>query len=521
MKRFFHIFFFLCVGTFFLNCEVENEATNDSQSTSVANNSSSQAEHTQSASTSVWSGSKDFNSWSINIQISADKFASCTEGSTIQVEWYASSSATDYKKLKFNSMGSTWTELTGGSFSGGHTDSDAGVAPDSSPVSYTLTSANATALKQNGFALLGYGVVVTKITIITGGASSTNSGANTSEGNDGSSTDTSGSTNTPPSVTPKATPTSVSGTPFANHGKLHVSGAYLYDEHNEKYMLYGMSTHGITFGDEFSRYVNKEAFKTLVDDWNTNCIRIVLYPRDYNGYLTGGDQAKLKAIVKNGIDYATECGMYVLVDWHVHNYNPQETKAEAKTFLSEIAAEYANYDNVLYEICNEPTGSPWASSIKPYAEEVIPEIRKYAKDALIIVGTNTWSQDVEEALASPLDAAVYGNVMYTFHFYANSHTDSFRTRVENAIKGGLPIFITEFGTCDASGNGGFNESESKKWFELCKTYSISHLNWSLSNKGETASAIQSWCSKTSGWSESELTESGKLVRSHFISDCTR
>ena len=207
--------------------------------------------------------------------------------------------------------------------------------------------------------------------------------------------------------------------------------------------------------------------------------------------------------------------MYVLVDWHVHNYNPQETKAEAKTFLAEIAKEYANYGNVLYEICNEPTGSPWASAIKPYAEEVIPVIRQYARDAVIIVGTNTWSQDVEEAKNNPLSVEKYGNIMYTFHFYANSHKDDFRNRVENAIKGGLPVFITEFGTCDASGNGGFNADESQKWFDLCAKYSISHLNWSLSNKGETASAIQSWCNKTSGWSESELTESGKLVRNHF------
>ena len=186
------------------------------------------------------------------------------------------------------------------------------------------------------------------------------------------------------------------------------------------------------------------------------------------------------------------------------------TKSQA-----EIAKEYANYGNVLYEICNEPTGSPWASAIKPYAEEVIPVIRQYARDAVIIVGTNTWSQDVEEAKNNPLSVEKYGNIMYTFHFYANSHKDDFRNRVENAIKGGLPVFITEFGTCDASGNGGFNADESQKWFDLCAKYSISHLNWSLSNKGETASAIQSWCNKTSGWSESELTESGKLVRNHF------
>ncbi|MCR4821956.1 MAG: glycoside hydrolase family 5 protein [Treponema sp.] len=225
--------------------------------------------------------------------------------------------------------------------------------------------------------------------------------------------------------------------------------------------------------------------------------------------------------MKNGIDYATKAGMYVILDWHVHNYNPNDTKDAAITFLSQIAQEYASYDNILYEICNEPTNSPWSSAIKPYAQEVIPAIRKYAPDSVIIVGTNTWSQDVEEALADPLSPESYGNIMYTFHFYANSHTTSYRSRVERAIKGGLPLFITEFGTCDASGNEGFNSGESEKWFELCKNYSISHMNWSLSNKNETASAILSSCSKTSGWSDEELSESGQLVKSHFIKDCKR
>ena len=498
-----------------LNCATETTAAEKSGNEYTAKNSYSISE-TSSYCTAIWSGSTDFNNseWKTNIQISADKFSSITGGSKISVEWYASSTATDYKKLQFDYMGNSWGELTGGSFSGGFKESganSAGVVPTSTPLTYTLTSSNAQSLKSGGFVLMGYGVVVTKITLVSTSSTNTSTGSSSSSGTTASGTSGT-SSSTPSDVATKTEPASVTGTPFANHGKLHVSGAYLYDEHDKKYQLYGMSTHGLNFGDDFSKYVNEDAFKTLVDDWNTNCIRIVLYPRDYNGYLTGGDQQKLKNLVKSGIEAATNLGMYVLVDWHVHNYNPQETKDEAKSFLAEIASEYANYGNVLYEICNEPTGSPWESAIKPYAEDVIPVIRQYAEDAVIIVGTNTWSQDVEGPLASPLS---FKNVMYTFHFYANSHTDSFRNRVENAIKGGLPIFITEFGTCDASGNGGFNSGESQKWFDLCAKYSISHLNWSLCNKGETASAIQSGCSKTSGWNENDLTESGKLVRNHF------
>ena len=273
-----------------------------------------------------------------------------------------------------------------------------------------------------------------------------------------------------------------------------------------------MSTHGINFGPEFSRYVNKDAFQTLRENWNTNCIRLVLYPKGYGGYCVGGNQAELKQLICDGIEYATGLGMYVLVDWHVHEYNPQDTQTDAITFLSEISAKYKSYGNVLYEICNEPTGSPWSTAIKPYAQAVIPAIRKNAPDAVIIVGTNNWSQDLEEAWANKLDVA---NVMYTFHFYADTHKDSMRVRVENVIKSGMPVFITEFGTCDASGNGGFTATESESWFALIKKYNISHMNWSLCNKGETASAISTGCAKTSDWAESDLTESGKLIRNHF------
>ena len=68
----------------------------------------------------------------------------------------------------------------------------------------------------------------------------------------------------------------------------------------------------------------------------------------------------------------------------------------------------------------------------------------------------------------------------------------------------MPVFITEFGTCNSSGNGGFNVNQSEKWFALIKKYNISHMNLSLANKAETASVIFSNCSKTSDWNYEEL-----------------
>lgn len=314
-----------------------------------------------------------------------------------------------------------------------------------------------------------------------------------------------------PTIKVKANPAPVfqEGTPFAEHGKLSVKGAYLKDKNGKDFMLYGMSTHGLAW---FPKYVNKEGFKTLRDDWNTNCVRLALYTQENGGYCAGGNQEQLKDLIFKGIDAATELGMYVIVDWHVLSYNPNQNLNEAMLFFSEISQKYAKYGNVIYELCNEPTGSPWSTQLKPYAENLIPVIRKNAPDALIIVGTNTWSQDIHEPAIDPLK---FKNIMYAFHFYADTHRDSFRERVEDCIKGGLPVFITEFGTCNASGNGGFNVSQTQKWFDLIKEYNISHMNWSLANKAETASVISSNCPKTSNWNDSDLTESGNLIRNHF------
>lgn len=303
------------------------------------------------------------------------------------------------------------------------------------------------------------------------------------------------------------------GTPVAQHGELSVNGAYLVDENGQKFQLRGMSTHGLAW---FPDYVNYDTFEYLRDEWNTNCIRLAMYSAEYNGYCTGGDKAWLKSLVNSGVEYATDLGMYVIIDWHVlGERTPMTYKEEAKKFFDEMSKRYANNPNVLYEICNEPNGGVSWSEISAYANEVIPVIRKNSPDSVIIVGTPTWSQEVDKPAAAPLD---FDNVMYTLHFYADTHRDGLRNTMESCIRGGLPVFISEFGMCDASGNGAVNESESNKWKALIDKYNISYMCWNLANKGESSSIIQSGCSKLYGWNDNELSTQGRLIRGWFLSE---
>lgn len=299
-------------------------------------------------------------------------------------------------------------------------------------------------------------------------------------------------------------------TPFGQHGALHVENGKLTDADGNTVQLYGMSTHGIAW---FPQYINYDSFRTLRDDWNTNCIRLAMYTAEYGGYCAGGDKEQLKQLVRDGVSYATELGMYVIVDWHIlSDYDPNQNKDEAIAFFREMAEVFADNDNVLYEICNEPNGGTSWDSIKSYAEEVIPVIRAQKPNAVILVGTPTWSQEIDKAAASPLDDS---NVMYTLHFYAGTHKDDLRNRLETCVQNGLPVFVSEFGMCDASGNGANDFVSTTKWLDLLNKYQISFCCWNLANKDESSSVFKASSTALSDWTDDDFNESGRWIRDYF------
>jgi len=288
---------------------------------------------------------------------------------------------------------------------------------------------------------------------------------------------------------------------------LSVTDGELTDSDGKAVQLRGVSTHGLSW---YPGYVNQESFSYFHDTWNANLIRLSMYTAEYNGYCTGGNQEELKALVKSGVQYAVAEDMYVIIDWHIlSDGNPNTYKEEAKAFFAEMSAEFADCPNVIYEICNEPNGGVTWAEVKSYAEEVIPVIRANSPDSVIIVGTPTWSQDVDAAAADPLTGC--GNVMYALHFYAATHKDDIRAKLQTALDAGLPVFVSEFGICDASGNGAIDEAEAEKWLSMLDENGISYAAWNVSNADETSAIFKASCDKTSGWTEDDLSESGKWL----------
>ena len=309
-----------------------------------------------------------------------------------------------------------------------------------------------------------------------------------------------------PSPAPTPTPDKTGGA-VSKYGWLQVKGTQLCSQSGQPVVLRGMSTHGLQW---YGQYASKQAIQNTVS-YGANVFRVAMYT-DEGGYLSGPETMKQKLIA--AVDTAIECGVYVIIDWHIlSDGDPSAHTAEAVAFFTEMAMRYADEPAVIYEICNEPNGNiTWAKNVKPYAETVTAAIRAWAPRSVVLIGTPTWSQDVDAAAADPLDEE---NLMYTLHFYAGTHGAWLRERLDKALGAGLPVFVSEWGLSRADGAGGVFTEEGRQWLDFLNQRQISWCNWSLCDKGESAAALYPGTAADQEWTAADLSESGKFVFGHF------
>ena len=301
--------------------------------------------------------------------------------------------------------------------------------------------------------------------------------------------------------------TDCNNNPVENHGNLSVSGNKIVDQNNNAVSFAGNSMFWSNTGWGAEDYYSSEIVSWLKKDWGTTIVRAAMGVEDSGGYIS--DATANKNRVKTVVNAAIAQGIYVIIDWHSHGAENYEQ--EAIDFFKEMATLYGNYPNVIYEIYNEPIYSSWSNAIKPYAESVISQIRAIDPDNLIIVGTPTWSQDVDIASNDPITSST--NIAYTLHFYAGTHGASLRAKAQTALNNGIALMVTEWGTVSASGDGSVDSNSTDEWMAFLAKNDISHANWSINDKSEGASILKSGASKSGNWSDSNLTTSGLKVKS--------
>jgi endoglucanase len=284
-------------------------------------------------------------------------------------------------------------------------------------------------------------------------------------------------------------------------GQLQVQGNKIVDKNGNPVALRGMS---LFWSQWMGKYYNYSCLEWLRDDWECTVVRAAMGV-EQGGYLQNPIAEKNKVLAV--IDACIDLGIYVIIDWHDHN--AQNHQAEALAFFTEIADLYGSYPNIIYEIYNEPLQVSWTEVIKPYAEAVIETIRSIDPDNLIIVGTPTWSQNVDVASQNPIE---YDNIAYALHFYAATHKQWLRNKATIALNNGIALFVSEWGTCEASGDGIIDSVEVESWLNFMDENKLSWCNWSIADKNETSAALRSGADQSGYWQDSDLTESGSLVK---------
>lgn len=298
-------------------------------------------------------------------------------------------------------------------------------------------------------------------------------------------------------------------TPVARHGQLSVKGAQLLSASAKPVTLRGQ---GFGWDNWWPQYYNANVVRWLWEDWCVDVVRPAMGIEPDGAYLS--HPAVSKQRIEAVIDGAIATGVYVIVDWHAHNLH----QPEAVAFFSEIAAKYGDKPNVIYEIFNEPEKDETWPQVKEYATAVIGAIRKHDPDNIVIVGSPEWDQRIDLVAADPLQGQT--NVMYSVHFYADTHRDWLRKRTQAAVDAGIPVFVSESSGSEASGQGQNNYTEWKAWTDFMDENHISWLNWSVSDKaGERCSILEPGGNASGGWTAAELTESGEHVRNVLRSYC--
>ena len=214
--------------------------------------------------------------------------------------------------------------------------------------------------------------------------------------------------------------------------RLCVTGTQLMNEQGDTVVLKGVSYGWHQF---WPRFYNASTVAYLSGDWGAEVLRASMGVDLDSACYVYKPEFGINCVT-TVVDAAIENHVYAIIDWHSHNLRQEE----AKEFFAQMATRYKGVPNVIYEVFNEPVEDSW-EQVKAYSVEIIKTIRAIEPEAVILVGCPHWDQDIHLAADDPITG--YNNIMYTVHFYANTHGQWLRDRTDYALSKGLPVFISE------------------------------------------------------------------------------
>lgn len=307
--------------------------------------------------------------------------------------------------------------------------------------------------------------------------------------------------------------------PVDVNGQLKVDGAKILNKDGEQIQFRGVSTAGL---NKCVDIFNDQVVATFGYDWGCDIIRIVVTADSEDGQDYNKDPDTYFNTVCKYTDTIIEEGLYVVIDWDIHG-DPMKNKDNAVDFFSRISAIYGDKENIIYEICSEPSGKHFDddtkdvnwSRIKKYANEVTSAIRENDPDNIIICGTPDSSSGIDQITEKPLKG---DNICYAVHNYVHGAEDDLRNKCTAVMEAGLCLVASDWNTL----NG---EAAASEWLAFLEQNKISWIGCSVGSTSPdgTDALVYSSYEPTEGkvlighWPEDDMTEAGLFLRDKLVS----
>lgn len=238
---------------------------------------------------------------------------------------------------------------------------------------------------------------------------------------------------------------------------------------------------------------NKRYFQEM-KSWGATVVRFPVHPIAWK---RNGKKNYL-AILDEGIQWATELGLYVIIDWHsIGNLRSKLYQApmyetnlrQTRKFWKIIAKRYGDNPTVaFYELYNEPTlaggkyGSCSWQEWKSIMEKMIQLIRKKGGKGIPLIAGFNWAYDLRPVAIDPINAK---GIAYVSHPYPQKRkkpwTDKWM-KDWGFVKDKYPLILTEIGFCEAEAKGAHipvisDESYGVAITDFCDDKAISYVVW--------------------------------------------
>lgn len=238
---------------------------------------------------------------------------------------------------------------------------------------------------------------------------------------------------------------------------------------------------------------NKQYFAEM-QNWGATIVRLPVHP---TAWRRQGPENYIK-MLDQGVQWATELGLYVIIDWHTIGNLCSEmfqhpmyetTRKETYEFWRTMATHYKENATVaFFELFNEPTvqhgqlGTCSWSDWKAMMEEIIVIIRANGGKAVPLVAGFNWAYDLTEIAKYPIEAE---NIAYVSHPYPMKRDKPWEDKWTSDwgyVAKKYPLFLTEIGFCGQDDKGAHvpvisDESYGDAITTYCKERGISYTVW--------------------------------------------